>query len=38
VDFGSLRTRLSQNGAQEKVTKLWIDHCLRDIGARAATV
>ena len=38
VDFGSLRTRLSQNGAQEKVTKLWIDHCLRDIGARAAVV
>ncbi len=36
VDFGNLRTRLSQNGAQEKVTKLWIDHCLRDIGARAA--
>jgi NADPH-dependent glutamate synthase beta subunit-like oxidoreductase/NAD(P)H-flavin reductase len=34
VDFGSLRTRLAQNGAQEKVTKLWIDHCLRDIGAR----
>jgi NADPH-dependent glutamate synthase beta subunit-like oxidoreductase/NAD(P)H-flavin reductase len=36
VDFGSLRTRLSQNGAQEKVTKLWIDHCLRDIGVRGA--
>jgi len=36
VDFASLRTRLSQNGAQEKVTKLWIDHCLRDIGARPA--
>ncbi|MGA2713380.1 MAG: FAD-dependent oxidoreductase [Bryobacteraceae bacterium] len=34
VDFSSLRTRLSQNGAQEKVTRLWIDHCLRDIGAR----
>jgi NADPH-dependent glutamate synthase beta subunit-like oxidoreductase/NAD(P)H-flavin reductase len=34
VDFGSLRTRLSQNGAQEKVTKMWIDHCLRDIGVR----
>lgn len=34
VDFSSLRTRLSQNGAQEKVTKLWIDHCLRGIGAR----
>jgi NADPH-dependent glutamate synthase beta subunit-like oxidoreductase/NAD(P)H-flavin reductase len=38
VDFGSLRTRLSQNGAQEKVTKLWIDHCLRDIGVRGAAV
>ena len=38
VDFGSLRTRLSQNGAQEKLTKMWIDHCLRDIGARAAAV
>ncbi|MDE3197803.1 MAG: FAD-dependent oxidoreductase, partial [Acidobacteriota bacterium] len=34
VDFGSLRTRLSQNGAQEKLTKLWIDHCLRELGAR----
>src|SRR6202034_3456917 len=34
VDFGSLRTRLSQNGAQEKLTKLWIDHCLRTIGVR----
>jgi NAD(P)H-flavin reductase len=38
VDFGSLRTRLSQNGAQEKVTKLWIDHCLRDIGVRDVAV
>jgi NADPH-dependent glutamate synthase beta subunit-like oxidoreductase/NAD(P)H-flavin reductase len=37
VDFASLRTRLSQNGAQEKVTKLWIDHCLRAIGARTAS-
>ena len=35
VDFSSLRTRLSQNGAQEKLTKLWIDHCLRELGARA---
>ena len=34
VDFGSLRTRLTQNGAQEKLTKLWIDHCLREIGVR----
>ncbi len=36
VEFGSLRMRLSQNGAQEKLTKLWIDHCLRSIGARPA--
>ncbi len=35
VDFASLRTRLSQNGAQEKLTKMWIDHCLREIGVRA---
>jgi NAD(P)H-flavin reductase len=34
VDWGSLRTRLSQNGVQEKLTKLWIDRCLRQIGAR----
>ena len=34
VDFASLRTRLSQNGVQEKVTKQWIDRCLRQIGAR----
>ena len=36
VDFGSLRTRLSQNGAQEKLTKMWIDHCLRELGERKA--
>ena len=34
VDWGNLRTRLSQNGVQEKLTKLWIDRCLRQIGAR----
>jgi NADPH-dependent glutamate synthase beta subunit-like oxidoreductase/NAD(P)H-flavin reductase len=34
VDFASLRTRLSQNGVQEKVTKQWIDRCLRQMGAR----
>jgi NAD(P)H-flavin reductase len=34
VDFSSLRTRLSQNAAQEKLTRLWIDHCLREAGAR----
>jgi hypothetical protein len=34
VEFGSLRSRLSQNGTQEKLTKLWIDHCLRELGHR----
>jgi hypothetical protein len=36
VEFGSLRSRLSQNGAQEKLTKLWINRCLRHIGARTS--
>ena len=34
VDWPTLRTRLSQNGVHEKLTAQWIDHCLRDIGAR----
>jgi len=34
VDFSSLRSRLSQNGVQEKLTKMWIDRSLREIGAR----
>ena len=34
VDFSNLRSRLSQNGVQEKLTKQWIDRCLREIGAR----
>jgi NADPH-dependent glutamate synthase beta subunit-like oxidoreductase/NAD(P)H-flavin reductase len=34
VDFGNLRTRLTQNGTQEKLTKLWIDRCMHEIGAR----
>jgi len=34
VDWSNLRTRLSQNGAQEKLTKLWIDRCLRQLGVR----
>ena len=34
VDWSNLRTRLSQNGVQEKLTKLWIDRCLRQIGTR----
>jgi NADPH-dependent glutamate synthase beta subunit-like oxidoreductase/NAD(P)H-flavin reductase len=38
VDFSNLRSRLSQNGVQEKLTKLWIDRCLRQIGVRAAAV
>jgi hypothetical protein len=36
VDFANLRGRLSQNGAQEKLTKAWIDHSLRKLGLRAA--
>jgi NAD(P)H-flavin reductase len=34
VDFATLRRRLSQNAAQEKLTKLWIDRCLRHLGWR----
>jgi NADPH-dependent glutamate synthase beta subunit-like oxidoreductase/NAD(P)H-flavin reductase len=34
VDFANLRTRLAQNGVQEKLTKLWIDRCLRQLGVR----
>jgi hypothetical protein len=36
VDFSSLRTRLEQNGVQEKITKLWIDRCLRSLGVRTS--
>jgi NADPH-dependent glutamate synthase beta subunit-like oxidoreductase/NAD(P)H-flavin reductase len=34
VDWATLRSRLSQQGISEKVTALWIDRCLREIGAR----
>ncbi|MFY9737005.1 MAG: FAD-dependent oxidoreductase [Rhodoplanes sp.] len=34
VDFACLRGRLSQNSAQEKLTKLWIDRSLRELGLR----
>ena len=34
VDFGNLRTRLSQNGVQEKLTKQWIGRSLRELGIR----
>jgi|HubBroStandDraft_1064217.scaffolds.fasta_scaffold01690_3 NADPH-dependent glutamate synthase beta subunit-like oxidoreductase/NAD(P)H-flavin reductase len=35
VDFGNLRQRLAQNGVQEKLTRQWIDRCLKQIGGRA---
>jgi NADPH-dependent glutamate synthase beta subunit-like oxidoreductase/NAD(P)H-flavin reductase len=38
VDWGNLRTRLSQNGVAEKLTKQWIDRCLRQIGVREELV
>jgi NAD(P)H-flavin reductase len=38
VDFSNLRTRLSQNSVQEKLTKQWIDRCLNQIGAPAEVV
>ena len=36
VDFPGLRERLGQNSVQEKLTALWIDRCLKRLGARAA--
>jgi NADPH-dependent glutamate synthase beta subunit-like oxidoreductase/NAD(P)H-flavin reductase len=36
VDFAALRRRLSQNGAQEKLTRQWIDRCLQHLGRRPA--
>ena len=36
VDFDNLRARLSQNGVQEKLTRLWIDRSLRHLGLRQA--
>jgi NADPH-dependent glutamate synthase beta subunit-like oxidoreductase/NAD(P)H-flavin reductase len=32
VDFKNLRSRLSQNSTQEKLTKQWIQLCLRELG------
>jgi NADPH-dependent glutamate synthase beta subunit-like oxidoreductase/NAD(P)H-flavin reductase len=34
VDFANLRARLGQNGVQEKLTRLWIDRSLRELGLR----
>jgi NADPH-dependent glutamate synthase beta subunit-like oxidoreductase/NAD(P)H-flavin reductase len=36
VDFSVLRERLGQNAVEEKLTKLWIDRCLRNLGEREA--
>ena len=38
VDWANLRTRLQQNGVQEKHTKQWIDRCLHQIGVRGDAV
>jgi len=38
VDWANLRTRLQQNGVQEKLTKQWIDRCLHQIGVRGDAV
>ena len=35
VDWRSLNARLHQNGVQEKLTRLWIDRCLRHLHLRA---
>jgi len=34
IDWASLRQRLSQNSTQEKLTKQWIDRCLKQLGMR----
>ena len=36
VDFKGLADRLAQNGAQEKLTRLWIDRTLRGLELRGA--
>jgi hypothetical protein len=36
VDFPGLAARLQQNSVQEKLTALWIDRCLIQLGQRAA--
>jgi NADPH-dependent glutamate synthase beta subunit-like oxidoreductase/NAD(P)H-flavin reductase len=36
VDFDSLHARLHQNGVQEKLTRLWVDRSLRQLGLRQA--
>ena len=36
VDFKCLHERLGQNALEEKLAALWIDRCLRNLGARSA--
>jgi hypothetical protein len=36
VDFRGLHERLGQNSLQEKLTKQWIDRCVRRLGQGAA--
>ncbi|MGH7012838.1 MAG: FAD-dependent oxidoreductase [Stellaceae bacterium] len=36
VDFAGLHERLGQNTLEEKLTALWIDRCLRQLGHRQA--
>jgi hypothetical protein len=36
VDFKCLHERLGQNALEEKLAALWIDRCLRHLGARTA--
>ncbi len=35
VDFGNLRSRLTQNSIQEKLTRQWIAFCLESVAAKA---
>ncbi len=36
VDFAALHERLGQNSLEEKLTALWIDRCLKQLGRREA--
>jgi NADPH-dependent glutamate synthase beta subunit-like oxidoreductase/NAD(P)H-flavin reductase len=36
VDFAALNQRLGQNGTQEKLTRQWIDRCLKQVNLRQA--
>jgi hypothetical protein len=36
VDFTALHERLGQNSLEEKLTALWIDRCLKQLGRREA--